>query len=275
VCDLAEDQCICIFRIMATGGYDAAYFETQVQGTRQSAAVVVPLVMELLSPRSVCDVGCGTGIWLAVFEEHGVEEVLGLDGDYVRGALQIAPERFVAADLEQGVPAVGSFDLAVSLEVAEHLPRSAAEAFVAGLVGLAPAVLFAAAVPGQGGEGHVNEQWPTYWQELFEQHGYRPLDCVRPRVWSNEEVHFWYRQNTLLFARADVIRSRPALRAARARTAEAPLARVHPDCWRIAVGRPWWRWRKLAAEVEAGRLTPEELHEQMARLLEHFAGTAR
>ena len=257
---------------MASAQYDPAYYDSHARTARRSAEVVVPIVMELLSPRSVCDVGCGPGIWLSVFAEHGVDEVLGVDGNYVdRETLQIDPDRFVAADLEHGVPPVGSFDLAVSLEVAEHLPETAAAKFVEGLVGLAPAVLFSAAVPGQDGRGHVNEQWPTYWRKQFREHDYRLIDCVRPRVWDSGKVKFWYRQNMLLFVSPALIESRPELERERQRTAAGPLSIVHPRLLQITLERPWQVWRELVAEVEAGRLTTEEQHERMAELLERLA----
>ena len=148
--------------------YDSGYFKVLDAAERASAAAIVPLVIALLQPESVCDVGCARGGWLAVFKEHGVGRVLGIDGDYVeRDQLKIDESEFRAADLEQGLPDVGRFDLAVSLEVAEHLAAESAGRFVDGLATLAPAVLFSAAIPGQGGRGHVNEQWPEYWRDLF------------------------------------------------------------------------------------------------------------
>jgi SAM-dependent methyltransferase len=262
--------------VMARTEYDSAYFDAQSRLTRESAEVVVPLVMELLSPRSVCDVGCGRGIWLAVFAEHGVGEVLGIDGEYVsRESLAIDPERFVAADLEAGVPAAGRFDLAVSLEVAEHLPASVSANFIQGLVGLAPAVLFSAAVPGQGGVGHVNEQWPEYWRTLFAQHDYLPVDCVRPKVWRSPPVRPWYKQNMLLFASRTLIESRDGLQEERKRSAGRPLSIVHPRLFEMALERPWNLLRELTEEVEAGRLTTEERDERMARMLEQLAKATR
>jgi SAM-dependent methyltransferase len=258
---------------VARAEYDRDYFESQARGTKRSAEVIVPVVMELLSPRSVCDVGCGQGIWLGVFEQHGVRDVLGIDGDYVdRESLQIDPEKFVFADLQQGVPDVGSFDLAVSLEVAEHLPESAAQNFVAGLVGLAPAVLFSAAVPGQGGLGHVNEQWPPYWRQLFLEHDYRLVDCVRPRIWNSSDVKEWYRQNTLLFAAPSVLQAVPALLKEKEHAAGRPLSIVHPELLRMMLLRLLLSWRELSAGVEAGRLTQEEMHRRMAAILEELAG---
>jgi SAM-dependent methyltransferase len=257
---------------MARTRYDRAYYDSFSRTARRSAEVVVPIVMDLLAPQSVCDVGCGSGIWLAVFEDHGVSEVLGMDGDYVdRDTLHIDPRKFVAADLAQGVPPVGSFDLAVSLEVAEHIPERSAESFVDGLVALAPAVLFSAAVPGQGGRGHVNEQWPTYWRKLFRRHEYQLIDAVRPRVWSSGKVKFWYRQNILLFVSPALLASSQALQQERRRMAAAPVSIVHPRQFQITLERPWQLWQELSAEVEAGRITADEQHERMAEMLERLA----
>jgi SAM-dependent methyltransferase len=185
-------------------GYDAAFFEAHRAGARSSAEVLVPKVVELLRPKSVVDVGCGPGTWLSVFRRHGVADVLGVDGSYVDpGGLDIPTESFVAHDLTRPLRLGRSFDLAVSLEVAEHLPPESAAAFVESLVGLAPRVLFSAAIPHQGGEGHVNGQWPAYWAALFAEHDYAPVDCFRRRLWGDERVEWWYAQNVLLYVRRD------------------------------------------------------------------------
>ena len=251
---------------------------THAELARRSAEAIVPQVMDLLSPRSVCDIGCGRGIWLAVFRQHGADQVVGTDGDYIdRSRLEIDADSFVPANLEEGVPIEGSFDLAVSLEVAEHLSESVAERFVDDLVRLAPAVLFSAAIPGQGGLDHINEQWPEYWQALFERSGYLAIDCIRPRIWDREEVAFWYRQNTLLFARHDLFDSHESLKHEHEASAGRPLSVIHPELFEIVLQRlrPWNRVRELAREVEAGRLDEEELEEQIAQIVRRYAERAR
>ena len=128
-----------------------------------SAKEVVPHILELLRPESVVDVGCGVGSWLAVFREHGIEAFLGVDGAYVDGdLLQIPLEKFLPPDLSKPLQLDRRFDLAVSLEVAEHLPEECAATFVASLVALAPVVAFSAAISHQGGHQNVNEQWPGH-----------------------------------------------------------------------------------------------------------------
>src|SRR5215469_304150 len=165
--------------------YDRRFYDVQSVGSRRSAGAVVPLVMRLLAPVSVCDVGCGIGTWLSVFQEHGVRSILGIDGAHVAlEMLQIPPDDFRTSDLALPLELDRRFDLAISLEVAEHLPEASAAGFVKSLTAIAPVVLFSAAVPGQGGTGHINEQWQDYWADLFAREGFVPVDAIRPAIWT-------------------------------------------------------------------------------------------
>lgn len=178
--------------------YDAAFYDTIRPGAQASAAVVVPLVMDLLAPRTVLDVGCGEGWWAKAFADLGGCEVLGLDGPGGGGALD---GRFVAWDLRYSFASLAKVDLAVALEVAEHLSPKRAEGLVDDLAAVAPLVLFSAAIPGQGGTGHVNEQWPAYWVEKFHAHGMAVSGALRWQIWGDDRVENWYRQNLLVAAR--------------------------------------------------------------------------
>jgi SAM-dependent methyltransferase len=209
--------------------YTKSFYEEIRNGSTRSAEVMLPLVLHLLPVKSVVDVGCGDGSWLGIFRKLGVEEILGIDGEYVdRNILQIPQDRFQAADLTKPFGLKRVFDLAISLEVAEHLPPESAAAFVASLCSLAPAVLFSAAIPLQGGNHHINEQWPDKWAALFREHGYVAVDFIRKRVWQNEAVEWWYAQNTLLFAKANLLENNAALKAEFDETNPTQLCMVHP-----------------------------------------------
>jgi SAM-dependent methyltransferase len=185
--------------------YDQQFFAGIDAGARSSAAVIVPMLVEAVAPSSVVDVGCGTGTWLAAFRAIGVRDVFGVDGDYVaRSSLSIPVENFQAADLNRPLRIGRSFDLALSLEVAEHLVPARADGFVADLVRLAPVVCFSAAIPLQGGVDHVNERWQDEWAAIFASHDYRPVDFIRAKVWDNPHVRPWYAQNTFLYVAAGV-----------------------------------------------------------------------
>jgi SAM-dependent methyltransferase len=199
-------------------------------GVRRSALELLPILFEMLPVRSIVDVGSGVGTWLSVARELGIEDVLGVDGSYVnRDLLQIPVDRFHPHDLTTPLSLPRRFDVALSLEVGEHLPARAAPVYVASLASLAPVVLFSAAIPFQPGDHHVNCQWPDYWADLFRQHGLHPVDCIRRRVWSNANVEYWYRQNTLVFATEAALASNERLREEQARTELAQLSVVHPE----------------------------------------------
>lgn len=223
---------------MKKAKYKTSWFVARESSVEHSAQVVVPILLEIVRPTSVVDVGCGLGGWLAVFREHGVEDVLGIDGEYVdRAALRIPVENFLPRDLEQPLHVWRTFDMALSLEVGEHLSKEAALTFVDSLVQLAPVVVFSAAVPHQSGTGHVNEQWPDYWASLFAQRGYRAVDGLRRRLWNDERVQYFYAQNTLVYVDARRLQAYPALAAAHAYEPTPPLNLVHPRLYRSALSR--------------------------------------
>ncbi len=147
------------------------------------------------------DVGCGVGTWLSVSAELGASNVLGLEGPWLldQPRLAIDRDKIRLGDLSQGVVIPRSFDLGISLEVAEHLPESAGRTLVQSLARHCKIVVFSAAIPGQGGVGHINEQRPTYWQELFRQEGFEALDVIRPLIWYRDDFPWWYRQNIIVY----------------------------------------------------------------------------
>ena len=182
--------------------YSKVFYAWQRSGSHNSARRVLPIVFEAVSPRKVVDIGCGVGAWLDVARSLGASSV-GYEGAWVKA---IEPAAYPgldirAADLEQPLRVEGTYDLAISMEVAEHLSPTRADSFVADLVALAPHVLFSAAVPGQGGNNHVNEQWQSYWADRFAAHGYGPRDIVRPVVRDDRSVAYWYRQNAVLYSK--------------------------------------------------------------------------
>jgi SAM-dependent methyltransferase len=214
--------------LTAADHYNEAFFAAREAGVLESARIVVPLVNRFVRPASVVDVGCGRGTWLRAFAETGAHRLTGLDGDYVaRDKLAIPPASFVPTDLARLTHIDGEFDLAICIEVLEHLPPVAGHNVVAALTRAAPAVLFSAAVPGQGGTGHINEQWPRYWREIFSRHGFTMLDPLRRQIRDDPRVKFWYRQNLLMFASADALARNPILAEEAARAPEQEIEWLH------------------------------------------------
>jgi SAM-dependent methyltransferase len=170
-----------------------------------SAKEVVPLFFNYFKPSSVLDVGCGLGSWLSVFKEKGCE-VFGIDGDYViKEDLVIDKEDFKSFNLNEAYNLNKKFDLAISLEVAEHILPQNAQTYIHSLSLHSDIILFSAAVPGQEGTLHFNEQDNNYWIEKFYQNGFQCIDFLRHKIWNNSKISWWYRQNILIFIKKSEI----------------------------------------------------------------------
>ena len=180
----------------------ALYIHDEIVHNKEAARIILPIVFKFVNPSSVIDIGCGLGTWLAVCEELGVKDYLGIDGDYVNTKMLTFPmSNFRTTDLRNKFDFNRKFDLVICLEVAEHIQESSTDNLIKSLVKHGDTILFSAAIPGQGGQNHVNEQWPKYWQEKFKPHGFYFHDVIRPKIWDNAKVEWWYRQNIFLVNR--------------------------------------------------------------------------
>ncbi|AUX69619.1 hypothetical protein CHX26_09030 [Porphyrobacter sp. HT-58-2] len=183
--------------------YNDGFYQSQFERSYLSARRVVSILHEVYSPNSVVDFGCGRGAWLEAFYQSGSVTLLGYDGDW--NANELASQntfQFIPRNLEERIlPPIEKFDIAISVEVAEHLPESAADIFVENLIGHSDVILFGASVEHQGGTHHVNEQRQSYWGEKFRSRNFLIFDFFRPRIWGLGEVDFWYRQNMFLYVR--------------------------------------------------------------------------
>jgi SAM-dependent methyltransferase len=243
--------------------YDQTFIRYATTSSRYGASKIIPVVMSALDVGSVLDVGCAGGGWLNQWRQAGIADVFGVDGAYVNAAdLEIEPERFKAADLARPFDLRRTFDLVQSLEVAEHIDAAASDVFVSSLVKHAGRfILFSAAVPGQGGEYHVNEQPYDFWRKRFAGHGFGAYDFVRPRIAADHRISFWYRYNIILFVRDE----------------HAPDLNPTVSATRIPDGEPvpdvssgWFRLRKHIVKS----LSPKS-RDRLARLKARVAPTGR
>lgn len=205
-------------------------------GSSSSAKQILPIIRDLgIAPRSVLDVGCGTAPWLAVCQlvfrrgKEDIIDVVGIDGDHVpRDQLEIPVEKFKPHDIREPFDLGRRFDLAICVETAEHVPPHFADQLIDCIVKHSDVVLFGAAIPGQGGIGHYNEQWPEYWFEKFQKRGYTGIDCIRPRVWDRNDVEYWFQQNCFLFVKNALIGQHKRLPEEVRLTRMHQLSLVHP-----------------------------------------------
>lgn len=187
---------------MTASAYDKRFYDGQIQGSLNSARLYLEFLLARWMPRSVIDVGCGRGAWLTVCRELGAERVVGLDGPWVNQGMMLDPAiEFRDADLAGNAAIDGKYDLALSLEVAEHLPPAASDNFVSNLVRASDAVLFSAAFVAQPGTNHINTRPHSFWAEKFLSRGYLLFDIFRAEFWDNDGVDPWYRQNTFLYVK--------------------------------------------------------------------------
>lgn len=220
--------------------------ERSVHNTR-AAEVIVPEIIAHFHPKSVVDVGCGIGTWLKVFEENGVSHLLGIDGEYVdMSMLMIDKSNFKKYDLNKVIDVNKKFDVVLCLEVAEHLEKGSSNLLIKSLTAFGDIVIFSAAIPGQGGQNHLNEQYPEYWVELFAAFQYFPVNDLRSTFWTNENVEWWYRQNIIIFKRNAAVNERVQY-----------SLKVHPELYKRKLNEIEGLNSKNL-EISSGKISPQQ-----------------
>jgi SAM-dependent methyltransferase len=242
--------------------YTAEFYEGNVRSSIPSAAPVLRLLRELYAPTSIVDVGCGSGAWLTAAGELGFTTLKGYDGPWADPArFTSAAIDFTPVDLEHDEPKIeGRYDLAMSVEVAEHLSEKRSDVIVDALCAASDVVLFGAAIPGQGGVHHVNEQPQSYWVAKFIARGFTPYDVIRPAIWDNPDVKVWFKQNTLLFVKD----STSVLDRQQLDELVQPIwDLIHPEKYQVKIANLRKQWNQTQRELERRN---RQLERQLERL---------
>lgn len=178
-----------------------------------SATKCLRVVRGFMNFDSVIDFGCGIGAWLEAAHTLGATRLVGIEGEWIRNTDTLIDKDLIRiADLATMPPFFAKdFDLAISIEVAEHLPETCADNFVNAITSSSSRVLFSAAIPKQGGIGHVNEQPLLYWVEKFWARRYVPLEPIRPFIQNEKAIYPWLRQNIVMFVHFDELVRCPEL----------------------------------------------------------------
>ncbi|MBD3420896.1 MAG: methyltransferase domain-containing protein [Chitinivibrionales bacterium] len=227
--------------------YKEHFYKSRNKMTYNSADQIIPVLFRVLNIPivSAVDFGCGIGTWLAILLQHGVKDILGIDGPWVdTESLEIPKECYIRHDLNKEIKLDRKFDIAISLEVAEHLPEGRAQSFIEDLSKASDIVLFSAAIPFQMGGNHINEQWQSYWAKHFSHFHYLPLDVIRPEIWESDILP-WYKQNVILYVHEKKAKDLCLT------LNHMPLSIVHPELFLSKIGfagdlkRVWKKFYKL------------------------------
>ena len=180
--------------------YDAAFYEDAYRVSYTSARRYLRQLWPYYGFASVVDVGAGAGPWSHAATECAAE-VVSIDGEWVK-AIHKPCDRlhYLYQDLNAPLDCAQRFDLALCVEVAEHLEPARSLGLINDICQLAPVVVFGAALPRQGGSGHINCRPHSFWIDLFRRNHFTAYDLFRPAFWYDGQVGPWYAQNTYLFA---------------------------------------------------------------------------
>lgn len=206
--------------------YTKEYYQKHLAGALSSANIILNVLSAFYKPSTVIDFGCGSGAWLKIAKDIFDSKVLGVDQHgFFDTDMLILPNEYLSHNLEMPLHIGRKFDLAISVEVAEHIGEESADTFIGSLCNHSDVVLFSAALPMQGGTGHINEKPCSYWVKKFAQYDYYAIDCLRPQIWDNIDVEVWYKNNSILFVsqqkKSELVRKIPQI--------DYPLDVIHPE----------------------------------------------
>lgn len=198
--------------------YDHKFYQSVESRANLAAQLVFEALYKVVNFKTVVDLGCGSGIWLKKSIVNGASTVVGIDlpnsidlirrnslfTTYIKEETITLIERDFVEDPDSAIPIA---DIAICIEVAEHLPKQLSSNLVDRLCEASDCIVFSAAQPGQGGTYHINEQPLSYWTELFIRKGYAAYDLFRPLLSQNQEVPRFYSLNLLFFIKQEVGKS--------------------------------------------------------------------
>jgi 2-polyprenyl-3-methyl-5-hydroxy-6-metoxy-1,4-benzoquinol methylase len=149
---------------------------------------ILDQVIAEIQPKSVLDVGSGTGVSLAYLIENGMKAT-GVENSDIAIEKSPVKEHIIKHNLNNVLQLNKKFDLVWCFEVIEHIHPDYEANFLQTLVNHADRIVLSAARPGQGGHGHFNEQEPAYWIKRFADLGYTYEEDFSNRLKATGDMH--------------------------------------------------------------------------------------
>lgn len=187
--------------------YSAEFYKSVGDRGFEASKIVFKILDRFIDPKIISDYGCGYGIWSrCAAEQFPYSKVTGFDLETTIIKNKSRKETFqnlhyAPINFETHEDSYVTCDLAICLEVVEHISHGRAKLHISRLCQTSDMILFSGAVKGQGGTGHINEQSLEYWVNQFKCHGWLPIDIIRPLIKHNRKIPSFYKNNILLFVK--------------------------------------------------------------------------
>ncbi|MFH1202704.1 MAG: methyltransferase domain-containing protein [Candidatus Omnitrophota bacterium] len=186
--------------------YDDQFFNHNLKTNIPIAKDLVDILYNYFHPESVVDVGCGTAEYLAEFNRLGIK-IKGYEGSPAALKKAMVSGNFIQlADLREKIKSDERYDLALCLEVAEHIESRYSKILVDNLASLSDTIIFSAAIPGQGGHFHINEQPHEFWIGLWQERNYilrkDIIEALKEQM-RERGILWWYTANLMVFLKSE------------------------------------------------------------------------
>jgi SAM-dependent methyltransferase len=192
---------------MLNNSYNDHYFNSKIFD--YDYAPIANAIKAQYAPKSIIEIGCGNGDLSKLLSREGIA-VTAIDGYSAPNFSKDNLITFYKVDLNEAFAVKAfftsldrKFDVAICMEVAEHLKPEVSEQLIESLTSVSDVIIFSAAVPEQGGDGHINCRNRLFWHNLFEQNKFFLRDTIRSKIRQNPRVGRWYALNTLDYTRVN------------------------------------------------------------------------
>jgi hypothetical protein len=180
--------------------YPPKFFTKREHWKKKVYKIMAEDIDKMFNPNSVIDIGCGSGFIMKYINADKKQGIEGTANVYkvLRVDKNMVDIRDLRNIIHQDYPL---YDIAVSIEVAEHIEPQFANTFVENLCNLSHTIILTAAPPNQGGNHHVNCQPKEYWKEKFKKFNFqysKQTDSLRNKWKSHIPQKYAYLYNNLM-----------------------------------------------------------------------------